>query len=254
MQSSDLIYSGLFKQHGLIGVFTRRTGGVSPAPFDSLNFGFDLGDDAKNISSNIESLMLCTGIHILPHQAKQVHGTHVLHCSGRGVVHSENADALITSQAETPLAVRTADCLPILLADPVSGVTAAVHAGWRGTAANIVRTAVDEMGRLGALPESILASLGPCIGPCCFDIGEQTAADLSDSAPGAGHFVSRPPRLTADIAGINTLQLKESGLTEDHIERHNVCSTCNADSFFSFRRDHGNTGRHLAVVARLPNT
>jgi len=252
MVDADLIYSSLFRQHGLTACFTQRTGGISPAPFDSLNFGEGLGDASGNIAANLKSLIGLTGIAHPPHQARQTHGTDVLYCSGEGDIHDIDADCLITDQADRALAVRTADCLPVLLADPVAGIIAAVHAGWRGTAANIVACAIEEMKQRGASPARIIASLGPCIGPCCFHIEEDTAAALSASAPGASKLIHQHP-LRADLTGLNRLQLLQSGLTTDNIESLQTCTSCNKDAYFSFRRDKGETGRHLAVVARPAN-
>jgi len=252
MVDADLIYSSLFRRHGLMACFTLRTGGVSPAPFDSLNFGEELGDAPGNIAANLKSLIRLTGITQPPHQARQIHATHMLYCSGEGGMHDIDADCLIADQANTALAVRTADCLPVLLADPVAGIIVAVHAGWRGTAAKIVACAIEEMQQRGASPAHIIASLGPCIGPCCFHIGEDAAAALSTSAPDASKFIHHHP-LTADLAGLNRLQLLQCGLTADNIETLQACTACNKDTYFSFRRDKGETGRHLAVVARPAN-
>ena len=156
---------------------------------------------------------------------------------------------LFRSQAETALAVRTADCLPILLADPKTGIAAAVHAGWRGTALQVAYKAVQEMVSAGAQTKDILASLGPCIGPCCFFIDTNTADKLANSVQGADKHIQRDTETSADLRAINVLQLLQCGLTEAHIEHFCACTACDSTRFFSYRRDGKQTGRHLAVVA-----
>ncbi|MBL4774952.1 MAG: peptidoglycan editing factor PgeF [Mariprofundus sp.] len=245
MAEPGFIHSELFSQHGIIGLFTLRHGGISQSPFDSLNFGLDLGDDATNIDANLNTLIQSAKLPGAPHQAQQVHQCTPLWCQGVGNMHDTEADILLTDQHNTPLAVRTADCLPILLADPYTGITAAVHAGWRGTAQTVAKQAIQHMCERGAKAGHILASLGPCIGSCCFTIEEDTAIALKNSAESAADFVQK----TADLRQINRLQLRQCGLIDTHIECMDACTVCDAKRFFSFRRDAGNTGRHLAIVS-----
>lgn len=194
-------------------------------------------------------LMTHAGLTSPPHQAAQEHDTGHIICSGNGHIHKATADILISSEINCPVAVRTADCLPILLADPVNRIIAAVHAGWRGTAKQVVANAVKIMGKQGADLKNIHASLGPCIGPCCFEIEEACASQLINSAPDAGNAIYRKEKPYADLAAINMMQLQEAGVSDQHIESNYVCTCCNPGHFYSYRRDHGKTGRHLAVVA-----
>jgi YfiH family protein len=247
--SPNFLCSSLLAEHDITALFSLRTGGVSPPPFDSLNFGLDLGDPGINIKTNLDALAEAAGLTSLPHQVQQVHGDKLLWCKGSGIMHNDEADILLTDQTETALAVRTADCLPILLADPKTGIAAAVHAGWRGTAAQAVTNAVREMQSRGVQTEDVLASLGPCIGPCCFHIDTITADKLANSAPGAEFHIQSGPGTTADLREINALQLIQCGLADVHIERINVCTACDNRRFFSYRRDNKLAGRHLAVVA-----
>jgi len=245
LTQQGFIESELFKKHGIRGIFTLRHGGISPAPFDSQNFGTDLGDPDTNIEKNLRKLLQSSNLPGLPHQAIQTHQNASLWCNGPGHMHCTEADILLSDQNNTPLAIRTADCLPILLADPATGITAAVHAGWRGTASTVVQDAIQTMLKRGANSEHLLASLGPCIGPCCFKIGGDAATALRNSAIGAAIFVED----RADLRQINRLQLLESGLNENNIECINACTACDKARFFSYRRDAGITGRHIAVVA-----
>jgi YfiH family protein len=246
---ADFLRSSLLAEYGITALFSLRTGGVSPPPFDSLNFGLNLGDEDVNIKTNLDSLTKISGLSPFPHQAQQVHGNKLIWCKGSGTMHQDKADILLTDQTETSLAVRTADCLPILLADPKTGIAAAVHAGWLGTAARVATIAVLEMQSRGVQTKDIVASLGPCIGPCCFHIDTVTADKLIKNTPEAESQIRRDPEITANLREINALQLIQSGLTNVHIERINACTACDSRRFFSYRRDNKLTGRHLAVVA-----
>ncbi len=249
---ADGLRSALFEGHGLIAAFFGRRGGVSPVPFDSLNFRTGLGDEDTHIATNMDILVRSLGLATPPHQTLQAHGTEILLCRGGGRFHRQAADALISDTENTALAVRTADCLPVLLADPKTGLIAAAHAGWRGTAACIVKHVIRDMQRRGARADRIIASLGPCIGPCCFRIDERTAARLAGSVKGTNHHIRQKDHgdIHADLRAINCLQLLQSGLNAAHIEQLPACTCCHTDDYFSYRRDGAETGRQLAVVAR----
>lgn len=249
MAEPGFLRSKLLGEIGITAIFSERHGGISPAPFDSLNLGHGMGDSSKNVEINMARLVEAAGLGGRPHQAEQVHGVEHVICSGTGLLHSEQADILISNEPAIPIAVRTADCLPILMADPVNRVVAAVHAGWRGSAAGVVITAVEQMLKMGAREEHIRASLGPCIGPCCFKVDDNTAELLKKSTTGAEEAVVYTPEPHPDLTAINRLQLKETGVKEDHIETFDICTCCHPERFYSYRRDHGTTGRHLAVVA-----
>lgn len=250
---ADVLRSALLAGHGITAIFSLRSGGLSPAPFDSLNLGRELGDNDHNIDANLENLIATTGLSSPPHQSRQKHGSKAIWCTGLADKQHAEADILLTDQAGTALAVRTADCLPILLADPKNGIAAAVHAGWRGTALQLAITAIRQMQSRGAKAKNIIASLGPCIGPCCFTIDAVTANKLSTSVTGAEQYINRDRGITANLREINALQLMSCGLTANHIEHINACTACDNKHFFSYRRDGKQTGRHLAVVA-LPST
>ncbi|MES0370903.1 MAG: peptidoglycan editing factor PgeF [Mariprofundaceae bacterium] len=243
-----LIHSELLRSIGITAFFTERQGGVSHSPFNTLNFGYQLGDDEHSVSENINLLLTRTGLTSPPHQAAQEHGAKHMICSGEGSIHKTAADILISTERDCPVAIRTADCLPILLADPVNHVIAAVHAGWRGTVKQVVRNSIKAMEKHGADSKYIHASLGPCIGPCCFEIDEICADQLASSTPDGKSAIHSKTKPYADLAAINMMQLRNAGLSDQHIESMHVCTYCNSERFFSYRRDHGKTGRHLAVV------
>lgn len=249
MADIRLIRSPLFGSFGLTAAFTERHRGVSPSPFDSLNFGFGLGDADKHVHENIRLLREAAPLSGTPHTARQVHTAEALWCNGEGCDHTDEADILLTDEPGCNVAVRTADCLPLLLADPHLGIVAAAHAGWRGTVQQVAHQSVMQMVQRGSRPQNIIAALGPCIGPCCFETGDDVAEQLAacvDRGESAIHFIPKPH---ADLAAINRMQLLACGLSDTHIEMLNSCTHCQPERFFSYRRDAGATGRHLAVVA-----
>ncbi|MDQ6974745.1 MAG: peptidoglycan editing factor PgeF [Mariprofundaceae bacterium] len=242
------IRSSIFEQHHMLGIFSTRQGGISPPPFEHLNLGLDLGDSSNNIQENLRRL--CQASHIpLPHRSIQTHGIKTMICQGKGIQHQHDADILITTTPNTSVAVRTADCLPILLLDKHANIAAAVHAGWRGTAKNIVHIAIQNMQARGAKPEHILASLGPCIGSCCFEAGLQAAQQLAASHPQAHqHLHDQKQKFYPDLQAINQCQLISSGIKKQHIEIIRQCTYCQSHDFFSWRRDQQKSGRMLAIV------
>jgi len=165
-------------------------------------------------------------------RVSQVHGARALVAEGEvAALAREEADALVARAPNTAVSVRVADCVPVLLANSETGAVAAVHAGWRGVAANVVGSAFE----LGAFD---LAAIGPCIGACCFEIGDDVAAKL---AP----FVKERH---GDLRAAVRAQLRARGLQDAHIDDVPGCTMCDRDRFFSFRRDGESSGRHLAVI------
>ncbi len=234
-------------KHGVQAVFSDRLDGVSKGDFSSLNLGEGLGDDNLHVQHNLKTLCMQAKLP-LPHQCQQVHGQNSLWCEGSGELHAKQADILLSSHSNVALAVRTADCLPILLADKQAGIISAVHAGWRGTVARVVVTAVDAMCEQGAKPKRILASFGPCIGACCFEVSQDTGDALSKSC-GENVLQHKDGKLLANLAQANQQQLLHVGLQTKHIEFMDRCTFCDPSSrYFSYRRDCGKTGRHLAVI------
>ncbi len=232
--------------HGVTAVFGSRHGGHSPPPHASLNLAFDIGDSPANVERNIRRFCAITGMP-RPHTCQQVHGVRMLWCQGPGRQHRSPADALLSRQPGCALAVRTADCVPILLAQPATGVVAAVHAGWRGTAAGIVRRCCQRMLGEGGAADTLLASIGPGVGACCFTVGADVASMLRASVDGALDFPDGRP----DLWEINRWQLRMLGVPEARIEVHRHCTSCLVDRYFSHRREGGRTGRQWSAI-RVP--
>lgn len=164
-------------------------------------------------------------------------------------------DASITAVRGAVLGIQTADCVPILIADRKGEVVAAVHAGWRGTAAGIAHRTVKLMvAKYGVDPSDLTAVIGPHNAVCCYEVGDDVIDVMNGAMNGADLFVRRPdwakPHFNQALA--NTKQLREAGVPEDRILVSNLCTQCRADLFFSYRRDGKNTGRLLSIIGLAP--
>jgi len=176
---------------------------------------------------------------------KQVHSSTCVLAGGRAGVLGEG-DALLENAPGSAVAVKTADCVPILLVDPDQRAVAAVHAGWRGTVAEIVRHAIERMQReFGSAPAALHAALGPAIGPCCYEVGPEVA----------GHFpenridqAGREGPARVDLPGANRRQLLAAGLSAGRIYTAGLCTMCLPGEFHSYRRDKQAAGRMFSFA------
>jgi polyphenol oxidase len=168
---------------------------------------------------------------------KQIHSADCVAANGRTGVLGEG-DALLENMPGSVIAVKTADCIPLLLVDESNRAVAAVHAGWRGTAARIALRAVDAMcSQFGTNPEHLHAAIGPAIGNCCFEVGPEVAEQFG-----------RAGRVHIDLAEDNRRQLLQAGVTPARIYASNLCTMCGAGEFHSFRRDRERAGRMYSFV------
>jgi hypothetical protein len=215
--------------------FSTRRCGVSEAPFDTLNLGRLTDDDPERVSENRRRLCaeLGTDAELLRY-GRQVHGAVVREAAEPG----ETGDGLWTDTPGQPLLVFTADCLPLAIvrADGGPPAVAALHVGWRGLQAGIVANAV---GALGDGP--LAAAIGPGIGPCCYEVGDEVAAPFRERY---GDDVVRDRRL--DLWSAAERALAAAGVADVH--RTDLCTSCNPDLFFSHRRDAGRTGRQGMIA------
>ena len=252
MVALRLFSSEILRAAGFPHAFTTRQGGVSTGPFASLNLGRGVDDDPAAVRANrlavAQALALDPERHV---EADQVHGAVVAVVgaadAGRSVA---EADGLVAVEPGTVLAVHAADCVPILLADPRTGAVAAVHAGWRGTAAGIAAEAVTVMAdRFGTRPEDVLAALGPSIGPCHYEVDEPVRERFrrwpwwEEVATSHAHG-----RWQLDLRAANRRQLLDTGLLPERIDVLDLCTYHHPDLFFSHRRDRV-TGRMAAIIA-----
>ena len=167
--------------------------------------------------------------------------------------HLDNVDALITNQPNIALALNFADCVPIILYDPIQKVVAIAHAGWRGTAAKIASKTVEKMiENFAVKPQDIIALIGPCISKCCFEVKEEVAERLLQTTSGwrdgnpALRDLTPHSSLNIDLKKINELQLLASGVIK--IDLCEYCTCCDSELFFSYRKENGKTARHSAVI------
>jgi hypothetical protein len=176
---------------------------------------------------------------------KQIHSACVLDACGRKGEQLGEGDAIISARPGVTIGIRTADCVPILVADPETRMVACVHAGWRGTAANIIVAAVAELRSRGAEAKDLCVAIGPSIGSCCYEVGPEVARRF-DRWRLSGHNGNRS---SLDLPAINETQLLEAGVRK--IWKSGECTYCNPGRFFSFRREKEQAGRMLSFVSRL---
>jgi YfiH family protein len=160
-------------------------------------------------------------------------------------------DGVVTDRSRLVLTVLTADCLPILLADPRRHVIAAVHAGWRSSVAGIARKAVETMtSACGSDPADIVAALGPAIGPCCFEVGPEVVAAVREAFGFGGDYIEPKAggKGMLDLVGLNRAVLADAGLPATGITAADLCTYCHGDLFYSYRHDGEATGRMLAGI------
>ncbi|MFC7905890.1 peptidoglycan editing factor PgeF [Streptomyces nigra] len=225
--------------------FTDRWGGVSAAPYEELNLGGAVGDDPRAVGANRERAATSLGLD--PGDVvwmNQVHGTDVAVVDGPwGDAPVPEVDAIVTTRRGLALAVLTADCVPVLLADPVAGIAAAAHAGRPGMIAGVVPAAVAAMTRLGADPARIVARTGPTVCGRCYEVPEEMRADVAAVEP-AAHAETSWGTPAVDVAAGVHAQLTRLGVRDR--ERSPVCTRESPDHF-SYRRDR-TTGRLAGYV------
>ncbi|HZR20162.1 MAG TPA: peptidoglycan editing factor PgeF, partial [Verrucomicrobiae bacterium] len=175
-------------------------------------------------------------------RAKQIHSDRVLRVEAPGS--QGEGDALISNRPGIDLTVRTADCLPILIADPRNRAVAAVHAGWRGVVAEIARKTIEAMRvQFGSRPEDLAIAVGPGIGPCCFEVGPEVAVQFQQSG-----------RVKIDLVETLCRQLGRIGITPGQISVSGLCTFCDRELFESYRRDRETAGRMTAMIGITPET
>jgi YfiH family protein len=199
-------------------------------------------------------LLAAHGLAAPPAFARQVHGADVLVAERPG--HAGQADALVTERRGLPLAILTADCLPIVIYDPAGRRLAAVHAGWRGTVKSVARAAVDHLVEAGSSPDGLVVGVGPAIGPCCYEVDGPVIAALSAAFPGGWDrwvTAAGPGKWMLDLWQANEDQLTAADVDPSMIDNLRLCTACNLDRFYSYRREGstrlGRSGRLVALAA-----
>ena len=255
--------STLFDAGAVCHGFSTRPGGVSPAPWDSLNLGVGRGDTAENVQENFRRF--CAAVGTDPMRvvlSKQVHEPNVRLVTGadagKGLWRErdyQSVDAMIcntpiTRDANLPLVVFSADCGIILLHDPVHAAVGAVHAGWRGAAQGLVSIALRRMGEVfGTHPADVRAAIGAGIGQCCFetdgDVPQAMRAALGAAAE--PYIEQRGAKWHVDLKGINAHWLRADGVEQIDVCAH--CTACRPDLYWSHRRMGNARGAQIAMIA-----
>jgi YfiH family protein len=246
------------EQDGFANAFSTRLGGVSPMPQDALNLAGFNEDEAENIYENRRrflklfegqwTLTACWQVHSA--DVRTVRDMEDARCD------TEHCDALVTRVPRLLLGVKTADCVPVILADASTGACAAVHAGWRGTLSSILPRALERMkSEYGTLATDVRAAIGPAAGACCYEVGAEVIEAFDANFPNSTHLFkpTRAGHALVDLQRANREQLIAAGVAAERIHTAPLCTMCRTDLFFSYRREkklHGRTGRLMAVIGK----
>lgn len=236
LQTTDIVTAGV----------SLRTGGVSHAPYASLNLAEHVGDDANAVAANRKILFQQTGLRS-PRYCRQVHGNCVIdvdNATGAFLENPPEADALISAQRGVALGIFTADCVPIFMLDVETPAIGIAHAGWRGTFARIaVNTLAEMKDSFGTVATNCRIHLGPSIQKCCYAVSPELRTQFAERF---GSTVHDGTHLSLQTANVN--QLVEAGLPPDAISISPLCTACRTDLFYSHRAENGRTGRMLSFI------
>lgn len=259
MPTPHYLQSTRLREAGFRHAFFSRVGGVSTGAYRSLNFSFAVGDAPERVQRNFD--LAAEALEVPSRKIiflSQVHGRGVRRLQGAEVQDTslfDEGDALVSASSEVACAVRTADCLPILIGDPASGAVAAIHAGWRGLVANVIGAAVAALAETArARPEGFIAAIGPHISQAAFEVSPEVAAELAAASAAKDALDERAGRRPhVRLSSIARAQLANAGLRTTEIEDVGGCTVGDPELYFSYRRDGKASGRHLhAIVARPP--
>lgn len=248
-------FDKLAVKHGI----SSRLGGTSSQPFTSLNLGLHTGDDDKKVIANRQ--LFCQGVGIVADDivtAEQIHTDTVALVTkqhiGKGAKKYSEAiratDALITNVPDIPLMLFFADCVPVLIVDPVQKAIGIAHAGWKGTMENIAqKTVLTMQTHFGTNPQHCFVAIAPSIGPCCYEVDDIVINKLKTQFENWEQLV-RPKgkKWNLDLWQTNRLQLEKIGVEGKNIIVSKICTACNKELFFSYRAENGCTGRMGAVI------
>ncbi|MBP2635678.1 MAG: Polyphenol oxidase [Firmicutes bacterium] len=262
-QSSNKVWYGIFTGFAEAGIkhgVSTRLGGCSNPPFASLNLGLHVNDDPNAVWHNRQ--LFCKAVGLSADKAvtaEQIHGDAVKLVTaadaGCGSQYYDTAikgtDALVTNTPGLPLMLFFADCVPVLIADPVSRAIGISHAGWKGTVAKIAQKTILAMQQhFNTKPGDCLVGIGPAIGPCCYEVDEAVINKLKTGFSRWEDLVDpRQGRWLLNLWEANREQLKEIGVMDNNITVSQVCTAENSQIFFSHRTENGQTGRFGAIIS-----
>ncbi len=240
-----IIYPEIFKNDPVIAAQSTRLGGISPAPYASMNLGMSVNDSKENVIKNRELFFGELGIDLRQLAiSRQVHGSSIYEASSPII--TEGYDSLITNKPNVFLVISIADCTPVLIYDTKNKAVAAIHAGWRGTAAEIVKHTLQKMKETyGTNGSDCKAYIGACIGYDSFETGEDAAQHFDTAFK---RFDMQKQKWFVDLKPANKKQLLDFGVSSENIEVSPYCTVKDEKLFFSHRRDKGVSGRMLVVI------
>lgn len=278
----QLLLSPRWDQAGVPHGFSTRPGGVSraycddAAPLGDLNLGFTASDERENVEENRRRLLAAVGAQDRTLVGlRQIHSGLTYRVDARDSESLRKGDGIMTDDPRVLLSIQTADCVPVLVRDARTNAVAAFHAGWRGTLKRIVEGGIGKMGmEFGSRPEDLEAAIGPAVGACCYAVGEEVRVEFSsqfsyapelfcevyDSDPirekypllfltqrAPGHS-NLGPNLHLNLVEANRRQLVDAGLRPEAIATAWRCTSCERNTFFSYRAEHGFCGRMMTVI------
>jgi YfiH family protein len=253
MDTSQYLRSDLLSSAGFPHAFFTRRGGVSSGAFGSLNLSLDVGDLPDNVAENRRRVAGVLGIAPARiYVPRQVHDRGVVVVDGRanaGEIAGVPADAVISEGVGFACGVRTADCVPMLIACVETRRVAAVHAGWRGVVKEVARAAIDALRVRGSRPEHLLVAIGPHISHAAFEVGEDVARELRAASDAAFAVTATDgQKAHAALGRILNAQLVALGVPSAQIEELPGCTYTQSSEFFSYRRDGKHSGRQLSAI------
>lgn len=261
-----MLHFGSFEDERIVHAITTRSGGVSPAPMDELNLSWTWPDEPACVLENRRRVCAALAVPLeRVVQAGQIHGVDVRAVgdaeAGCGALERRTvlppADALITNTRDVYLLACFADCVPLMLFDPVRLAVGVAHAGWRGTVSGMGQATVRAMSEhYGSRPADIRVVIGPSAGPCCYEVGADVIAAVRTSDLDADELLapSTPGHAYFDMWAANRHSLVKAGILPDNIETSGVCTIEHPDRFFSHRASGGSTGRFAALIGIRPAT
>ncbi|MGJ7922477.1 peptidoglycan editing factor PgeF [Neobacillus sp. LXY-4] len=259
-QSFFLIDEWTNKYPDLVAGFTTKHGGLSKAPYESLNFGFHVGDDGNTVVQNRSILSKKLGFPLNQWVgAEQIHQTKIQKIAkdscGRGAFLYEDSfgqtDGFYTSENGIFLSLVFADCVPLYFFAPKQRLIGIAHAGWKGTAAGIGVEMINHFRQEGINPEEILAAIGPSICGKCYIVDERVISLLQNKLVGVEekpYNLIKENQYQLSLPLANKLMLKAAGVKEENIINTNLCTSCQNELFFSHRKDKGQTGRMISFI------
>ncbi len=216
------------------------------------------GENIKQISENRNKIEKYFGENSIYCSLMQVHSSEVYIFAGdkslgwKSIDNAIEADAVITNQRGVVLSILTADCVPILLYDPIAEVVGAVHAGWKGSSENILGKSIDKMIKhYRSNPKDIIVAIGAAIGGCCYEVGNDVAEHFLYFDEKVLWQSKERGKYKLDLKRVNKIQAEEAGVPSSQIELSDICTSCNKQDYFSYRGEHGCSGRFMSAISLI---